>query len=181
MTTLPSTASTLGSSWSWRLPRAIGSGGDVWPPACLAPDDVPRGKILVVEDEAVVALDLQRTLREAGYRVVGPAASLTDVQKLIARGSIDCAVLDLAIDRRAPIPVADLLAFAEVPFVFLTDGDKSGLPLQHAHRPLVQRPYADHDLLAAIERAMRRHGRPGRARSLQVPPTVPFPRVFPQL
>lgn len=175
MTTLSSAASTLGNSWSWRLPRTCGREGDIWPPACLAPDEMPRGKILVVEDEAVVALDLQRTLREAGYRVVGPAASLTDVQKLIARGPIDCAVLDLAIDRRTPIPVADLLAFAEVPFVFLTDGDKSGLPLQHAHRPLVQRPYADHDLLGAIESAMRRHGRLGRARPLQAPPPVPFP------
>jgi DNA-binding response OmpR family regulator len=178
--TLPSAASTLGNSWSWRLSQTIGRGDEVWPLTGLASDDVPRGKILVVEDEAVVALDLQRTLREAGYRVVGPATSLADVQKLIARGSIDCAVLDLAIDRRTPIPVADLLAFADVPFVFLTNGDKSGLPQQHVHRPVVERPYIEHDLLAAIERAMRRHGRSGKTTPLRSPPAS-FPRVFPQL
>ncbi|MGE0577604.1 MAG: hypothetical protein AB7F22_15535 [Reyranella sp.] len=179
--TLPSAASTLGNSWSWRLPQTIGRADDVWPLAGLASDDVPRGRILVVADEAVVALDLQRTLREAGYRVVGPATSLADVHRLIARGSIDCAVLDLAIDRRMPIPVADLLAFAEIPFVFLTDGDKSGLPLQHAHRPVVKRPYVEQDLLAAIDRAMRQHGRPGKATPLQSPAPASFPRVLPQL
>lgn len=178
--TFQSTASTLGNPWSSRFPQTLRTEDHVRPLAGLASDEVPRGKILVVEDEAVVALDLQRTLREAGYRVVGPATSLADVQKLIARGSIDCAVLDLSIDRRTPIPVADLLAFAEVPFVFLTDGDKSGLPQQHAHRPVVNRPYAEQDLLAAVERAMRRHGRWEEALP-QSPPPVPFPRVFPQL
>lgn len=177
--TFQSAASTLGNPWSSRSSQTIRRDDHVWPLAGLT-DEVPRGKILVVEDEAVVALDLQRTLREAGYRVVGPATSLADVQKLIARGTIDCAVLDLAIDRRTPIPVADLLAFAEVPFVFLTDGDKSGLPQQHAHRPVVNRPYAEHDLLAAVERAMRRHGRSEKA-LLRSPPPVSYPRVFPQL
>ena len=49
------------------------------PPRWLGASEPPRGRILVVEDQAVVALDLQRSLREAGYRVVGPATSLPAV------------------------------------------------------------------------------------------------------
>jgi DNA-binding response OmpR family regulator len=178
--TTQSAASTLGKSWDWRVSQSITQDHGGWGRAALAADDVPRAKVLVVGDEAVVALDLQRTLREAGYRVIGPATTLSDVQKFINRGTIDGAVLDLALDRRTPIPVADLLAFAEVPFIFLTDGDKSELPRQHAHRPAVRRPYTRHELLAALERAMRRPARRANDMPLR-PPPVTFPRVFPQL
>ena len=167
MTTL-STASTAGDSWTQRLPQSpsdtrglslppLPMGAHVPPrqtASGVAADDLPRGKILVIKDEAIVALDLQRTLREAGYRVVGPAATMEDIQRLIDRGSIDCAVVDLDVDRRTPLPVADLLAFAEVPFVFLTTAARGAPPQRHARRPVVTKPFQSSELLRAIERAM---------------------------
>jgi hypothetical protein len=45
----------------------------------LAADALPRARVLVVEREALVALDLQRTLREAGFRASGPAATLGEI------------------------------------------------------------------------------------------------------
>ena len=149
--TMTSAASTLGNTWN-RLPTAESqqphpmaaglASTPPWAPAALAADDPPRGKVLVIEDEAVVALDLQRTLREAGFRTVGPATSLADIQQLIDRGAIDCAVLDLDVDRRAPLPIADLLAFAEVPFVFLSDVPRPMLPPPHRRRPVVKKPFS---------------------------------------
>src|SRR5918995_1143491 len=132
--TATSAASTLGESWNRRhpvskesfapqpmAPQPMPEGLRFSPPS-LATLDRPQGRVLVVVDDALVALDLQRLLHEAGYRVVGPATTVAEIQRMIRRGDIDCAILDLDIDRRAPLPIADLLAFAEVPFVYLTTG-----------------------------------------------------------
>jgi CheY-like chemotaxis protein len=119
--------------------------------ATLAP---PKGKVLVVVDDAIVALDLQRLLRDAGYRVVGPATTVADIQRMIQRDDIDCAILDLDVDRRAPLPIADLLAFADVPFVYLTTGVFGAVPWRHRHRPVVEKPFTREILIAAIEKAM---------------------------
>src|SRR4029453_17672957 len=124
--TTPSAASTLGASWNRRLtensesvelqpmPVAMPAGVRFSPPS-RATLDLPHGKVLVVVDDALMALDLQRLLCEAGYRVVGPATTVAEIQRMIQRGDIDCAIVDLDVDRRAPLPIADLLAFADVP------------------------------------------------------------------
>jgi hypothetical protein len=109
-------------------------------PPSLATIDLPQGKVLVVVDDALVALDLQRLLHEAGYRVVGPATTVADIQRMIGRGDIDCAILDLDIDRRAPLPIADLLTFADIPFVYLTTGFPGAVPWRHRRRPVVEKP-----------------------------------------
>lgn len=196
MTTL-STASTHSDPWSRRLsyspsvdvthlraePMPMGATiPPLWPPAGLAADDLPRGKILVVEDEATVALDLQRMLREAGFRVAGPVATLQDVERLIQRGTIDCALLDLDVNQRTPLPVADLLAFADVPFVFVTSGGRAGLSREHLHRPVLKKPFDQADLIAALERAMRK--RPTAANDNRRTARLgidTWPRVFPSL
>jgi DNA-binding NtrC family response regulator len=123
-------------------------------PPPLATLDLPHGKVLVVVDDAIMALDLQRLLREAGYRVVGPATTVADIQRMIQRSDIDCAILDRDIDRRAPLPIADLLAFADVPFVYLATGVLGPVPSRHRHRPLVEKPFTREALLAAVEKAM---------------------------
>ena len=194
--TMQSAASTSGDLWTQRLPMTrVGSPGVApaprpagahFPPRHTARgtavDDLPRGKILVIEDEPIVALDLQRMLREAGYRVVGPAARMADIQRLIERGSIDCAIVDCDVDRRTPLPVADLLAFAGVPFVFLATGARAAPPQRHARRPMVSKPFETSELLGAIEQAMKGHAprfandNVGERASL-----VSWPRVFPPL
>ena len=127
--TTPSAASTLGDTWNRRhsdnneriAPQPMPVGVRFSPPS-LATLDLPQGKVLVVVDDAIMALDLQRLLHDAGYRVIGPATTVAEIQRMIERGDIDCAILDLDVDRRAPLPIADLLAFADVPFVYLTTG-----------------------------------------------------------
>jgi len=150
--TTTSAGSTLGDSWNRLSPgndtlelqrlAPCAAFPPVWAPAVLATDDAPRGKVLVVEDEALVALDLQRVLCDAGFRTVGPATTLADIQRLIDRGAIDCAILDLDVDHRAPLPIADLLAFVDVPFAFLTAGSRRMVPPQHRHRPVVEKPFS---------------------------------------
>ena len=150
-------------------------------PARLA-DDPPLGRILVIEDNAVVALDLQRILREAGYRVVGPASSLSDAERLIARGPIDCALLDIDLEAGRAAAMADRLDRAGIPFVFVTSDSRRDLPDKHAGRPVVAKPCTKDRVLEAVKRAMSA----GADEESGIwyptaPPSVSWPRVFPQL
>jgi CheY-like chemotaxis protein len=145
-------------------------------------DDPPLGRILVIEESAVVALDLQRILREAGYRVVGPAPSVTDAKRLIARGPIDCAVLDIDLKGGKAFALADHLDLCGIPIVFATGDPHRDLPEEHAHRTRITKPYAKEQVLEAVERAIS-----GRAAGdseiwyTMAPQTISWPRVFPQL
>jgi CheY-like chemotaxis protein len=132
--------------------------------------DPPDSRILVVEPQAIIALDLQRILGEAGYRVVGPAPSVAATGRLLERVRIDCAVLDLESDVEDFSTVADLLARASVPFVVLGSGRRLA-PGLLADRPIVEKPYMPGDVLTAVrnaivgqggagERGMARLGRP---------------------
>jgi CheY-like chemotaxis protein len=185
--TTASAASTLGNSWNRLSSKALEPlQGAAFPPvrapAQLQADDPPRGRILVIADEAALALDLQRMLRDAGFSTVGPASTLVDIQRMIGRSAIDCAVLDLDVDQRTPLPVADLLAFAEVPFVYLSNGSSAMVPTQHRRRPVVVKPVSRGSLLAAVEDAMAK-ARPAAGGGLLsgAPTPLRWPRVYPPL
>jgi CheY-like chemotaxis protein len=187
MTTL-SAASTLGDSWNRQLlstsesfaPQPMAQGLRFSPPS-LATLDLPQGKVLMVVDDAVVALDLQRLLREAGYRVVGPVTTVSEVQRAIERGAIDCAIVDLDVDRRAPLPIADLLAFADVPFVYLSTGVLGPPPVWHRHRLLVEKPFTREAVLAALEKATARPREVANDNRWQGGVVVPWTRVYPPI
>ena len=187
--TATSAASTLGDSWNRRLsddsksfaPQPMAQGLRFSPPS-LATLDLPHGKVLVVVDDAIMALDLQRLLHEAGYRVIGPATTVGEIQRMIQHGDIDCAILDLDIDRRAPLPIADLLAFANVPFVYLTTGVLGPVPSRHRHRPVVEKPFSREALLAAVEKAMAKRREVANDNRWPAGGTVvPWARVYPPL
>lgn len=142
--------------------------------------DTSRGRILVVEDQAVVALDLQRTLREAGYRVVGPATSLPAVEGLLARGRIDAAIVDADAGRLAFV-LADRLADAGVPVLFLT-ARSNPLPARHAGAPVLEKPFSRPRLLEALENVLAAPRLADEELPYAIsPPPMNWPRVLPQL
>ena len=78
-------------------------------------------RVLVVEDEALVALDLQFALEDEGAIVIGPALSLPDALELLAcEPHIDGAILDVDLAGIEVYPAADLLRARGIPFVFHT-------------------------------------------------------------
>jgi DNA-binding NarL/FixJ family response regulator len=139
----------------------------------LTADEPPRGRILIVEDQFPVALDIQKTLRDAGYRIVGPAGTQSEVTRLVRRGGLDAALIDADSRRSAPFAVADWLAAAGVPFAFLVS-DTSTLPHDHAHRPQISKPWSATALLDTLDLMV--NGGPG-----AVPPPASWPRHLPQL
>ncbi len=153
------------------------------PPPVPLTHDWPNGRILVVGPRAVVALDLQRILRDAGYRVVGPVATAAEARRLIDRAPLDAAIVDLDLDPAAAAAIVELLDEAGIPAVFLSGAALQKLPERHRDRPLVHKPYTGAGLLTALRRALEKaedEGEGGFAYPIS-PPPMPWPRVFPQL
>jgi hypothetical protein len=153
------------------------------PALALAASEPPRGRILLAEARADVALDLQLALREAGWRAIGPAASTGSVRALASRCRPDGAVVDLDGLDRAGAEIADFLAAFAVPFVFMASG-RDPVPVRHGHRLVVYKPYLASKLLDALEQAIGKPehglGEGGIAGSVSA---APFSRLqlFPQL
>jgi two-component SAPR family response regulator len=80
-----------------------------------------RGRrVLVVEDEVLVALDYCQNLQEAGAEVVGPFHTVDDALNCMGKGRIDVAVLDCALADRNSDDLQNMLESREIPFVVVT-------------------------------------------------------------
>jgi DNA-binding response OmpR family regulator len=75
-------------------------------------------RILVVEDEAFIAFDLQVTLTDAGAEVIGPSLTLAEAFALASRENLSAAILDVRLGRHTIGPVARQLAARGIPFLF---------------------------------------------------------------
>jgi DNA-binding response OmpR family regulator len=111
-------------------------------------------RILVVEDEALVAIMFEDGLLDAGAQVIGPASSVEEALLLIegaaADGGLSAAVLDINLQGAAVSPVADRLAALGVPFVFATGyGERCNRGL-HAVAPVLAKPFEADKLVAAV-------------------------------
>ena len=115
-----------------------------------------NARILVVEDEALIAMDLQALLEEAGYSVLGPANSCEAALAIIEKDEPDVALLDVNLGRSDAFGVAAVLVERKTEVIFLTGHTAHKLPQAHRHLPLVSKPYLPQVLLQAIERALEK-------------------------
>ena len=82
------------------------------------PQPLERPKVLVVEDEFIIALDLSETVKDLGYALDGPYADNEHALVAIDRELPDCAILDIFTGDGEVFPLADALAEAGVPIIF---------------------------------------------------------------
>ncbi|QBK31416.1 response regulator [Roseitalea porphyridii] len=80
-------------------------------------------RILIVEDEALVALDLATQMEDLGHEVVGPAHSVEQAMPLAEGEALDFALLDINLRGRQSTPVAQALIARGIPLVFLSGYD----------------------------------------------------------
>jgi CheY-like chemotaxis protein len=118
------------------------------------PDVLRNARVLVVEDEVMVAALLEDRLQGLGCDVVGPAHRIEEAIALLASEPIDAAVLDVNISGRMVFPVADALAERQVPFIFATAYGRSGLVSPHAERAVLDKPYNERALEHALRAAL---------------------------
>ncbi len=109
-----------------------------------------KPRILIVEDEAFIALTIEDMLDELGFAVAGTVSHIAEAVEMIGREAIDGALLDVNLGTQKIDPVADLLAQRGCPFIFTTGYGRSGIPASHADRPVLQKPFRMDDLATIL-------------------------------
>src|SRR4051794_14329719 len=114
------------------------------------PDRLPGYRILVVEDETLLAVTIEEILQDLGCEVVGPIGRLDAALRSATHDRLDAAVLDISIRGGLVFPVAKQLLARGIPFVFASGYGEWALPADFADRPRVTKPFTVRELEAAI-------------------------------
>jgi len=134
-------------------------------PDARPPDIHGEGRLLLVEDEALVAIELSRALEDCGWEVVGPAATLKEAFELVAaNNSIDAAVLDVNLNGEMVYPLADELETRGVPFLFCSGYETIERADRYRYSPVVRKPTSFAILMSELRRILS-----GRSRTRPLP------------
>jgi PAS domain S-box-containing protein len=142
-----------GVSWRFRAPcgRVIEGALDELKGAITpAPKPDGRARILVVEDEMLVAFELVASLTDAGYVVLGPARSVAEANACLDAEGCDCAVLDVNLGGETVEPFANRLVEAGVPFVTVSGYSREQQPETFRRAPFLSKPIRPQALLAQL-------------------------------
>jgi HAMP domain-containing protein/two-component sensor histidine kinase len=107
---------------------------------------VGGNRILVVEDEPLVAMNLTKSLADLGFHVVGPYSTLAKAAAAAAETEVDAALLDVNLNGKVVYAVADILASKNVPFAFITGYGTAALPDKYANAPVLHKPVDEETL-----------------------------------
>ncbi|MDH7972186.1 response regulator [Sphingomonas sp. AR_OL41] len=107
-------------------------------------------RVLVVEDEMMVLMNIEGALADLGCAAISSAATVDDALALLKAEHFDVAMLDVNLGGQASYRVADALAGRSIPFVFSTGYGEHGVEPRFGDRPVLQKPYSDADLGAAL-------------------------------
>jgi CheY-like chemotaxis protein len=114
-----------------------------------------RKRILIVEDEPIVALSLQDVLDDLGFDVVGPAFRAAGALELARTEAIDAAILDVNMAGETSYGVAEALRARGIPYLFATGYGRQGLEPGHEDTLVLQKPYREAQVAKALEALLR--------------------------
>lgn len=110
-------------------------------------------RVLLVEDEPLIAMMLEDFLDALDHRCVGTADCVEAALPFVEAGGIDCAILDVNLrGGEKSWPIADALASRNIPFVLATGGGDGGVTEGHKHRPRLDKPFT----MDGVERALEK-------------------------
>jgi DNA-binding response OmpR family regulator len=110
-------------------------------------------KILIVEDEMLVAMFIEDAITDLGHQVVGPAMRLDKALAAARCEQFDFAILDINLAGEQSFPVADILTQRGIPFMFASGYGVAGLIERYRHVPVLQKPFDPSQLEAIVGRA----------------------------
>jgi DNA-binding response OmpR family regulator len=113
-------------------------------------------RVLIVEDEWLLAEHYVTILRDAGYTIIGPAPSVDEALKLISQSAIDAALLDINLRGTMSYSLAEHLAARQVAFAFITGYDPVDLPPHLAQKMLLRKPAQPEALIGVVESLVKR-------------------------
>jgi PAS domain S-box-containing protein len=113
---------------------------------------IAGNRIMIVEDEALVAIALRDSLHEMGFSVVGPFSRISEAMIAFKKTDVNGAVLDINLGGDLIYPLADVLAAENVPFIFVTGYGAEGIDRRFSNVPVLQKPIERHALQAMFQR-----------------------------
>jgi CheY-like chemotaxis protein len=118
-------------------------------------------RLLLVDDDPILALLIADWLSESGCEVVGPARNVGAALALVESegAALDGALLDVALDGEDSYPVADALALTGIPYAFVTGHGLGALAPGYCEAPTLTKPFQFEDLQRIIDELMRMRGR----------------------
>ncbi len=112
-------------------------------------------RILVVEDDALIAMELEERLADMGFAVLGPAHTIAEAEALIADETPDAALLDANVAGQTSVAVGAALAARGVPVAFCTGYDAvKNLPPSLEKALVLTKPLTDAELRDGIEKLL---------------------------
>lgn len=112
-------------------------------------------RVLIVEDESLVAMLLETILEDMGCTPVGPASTVAEGLSMVAADApLDAALLDVNVAGSQVFPVAQALKDRGVPFVFSTGYGEGGLPDAWRGQSTIQKPFTEAAIRDALMAAM---------------------------
>ncbi|TNE37611.1 MAG: response regulator [Sphingomonadales bacterium] len=113
-----------------------------------------RRSLLIVEDEAMIAMMLEEYIDALGHEVHGVASTIAEASDMVRGGGFDFAILDCYLNGEEIWPVAEMLDREGIAFILSSGGALSDVPEAYARRPMLPKPYtmgAIADVLAAVD------------------------------
>lgn len=107
-------------------------------------------RVLVVEDELLVAMVVEEALRHTGCVVLGPLPRVAKAMEVAREAPIDVAILDVNLAGERVYPIADALIARDLPFIFMTGYGRDELPAQYKGRPTIAKPFKIDRLLSVL-------------------------------
>ncbi len=111
-------------------------------------------RVLILEDEMLVAMLLEDLLMDLGHSVAATAGSIRQALDAIAKLPVDLAILDVNLPDGRSDAVADALLARNIPFLFATGYGAQGVAEDYRQAPVIQKPYDEEGLRHAIESAI---------------------------
>jgi PAS domain S-box-containing protein len=143
-----------GQNAAWVSEAASSHAGETAPPRVV----LSGKRLLVVEDEPLIALDIVSCLQDAGADVAGPCGTEAEALQIIESTAFDGVLLDANLHGRSVDGIAAALTRRGLPFVFVTGQDERGLPRAFAKTPLVTKPFSPQQLVDAVTIITARSG-----------------------
>lgn len=107
-------------------------------------------RVLVVEDEMMVLLNIEDMLADLGCATIFAAATVESALAIVAKERVDFAILDVNLNGQKSYGIADALAPRGIPFVFSTGYSDKRIEARFDDRPVLEKPYNEKELAAAL-------------------------------
>jgi PAS domain S-box-containing protein len=154
-----------GLTWRLQCPRGVveerAASTLPKPKAPEQPDaSARRLRVLVVEDEAIVALEIEQNLRDAGFEVVGPAARVAEAMELLKESGCDAAVLDINLGSETSEAIARMLSGTGTPFVTVSGYSQDQRPSGFSGGAFLAKPLRAELLVAQLRECTQQRQAP---------------------